>query len=138
MSGNPDQLPQLWNWDYFEIGQLIGCKRLVLCDGILEQWSAIYGPVHDQEHLPMGAVPFLLMRAYAAIVTPRPPGNLHVGQSCTLRELPRMDTELQASAACIHKEIRGERRVVKFEVKICEARSNEPLISGISTMFWAA
>jgi len=79
----------------------------------------------------------LLMRAFLTIVSPRPPGNLHVGQTYSVSRLPPADRPMLASAVCSAKEIRKGRMIAQFGVTLSDMPGIVPMVSGISTIFWA-
>lgn len=86
----------------------------------------------------MSTVPLLLMRAFTTVVVNRPPGNIHVGQVCELFELPKVGTTVDAEVICRQKELKRERRILAFEINLTDPKSRRKLISGLTTIFWAA
>jgi acyl dehydratase len=83
-------------------------------------------------------VSVIVMRAHSAIVSPRPPGNIHVGQRFTVHAPIELGQDLRATVTCREKRISGTRKIVIFSVGIADAASGEPLLEGVNTMFWAA
>lgn len=126
-----------WSFGRFEAGSVIGTAAITFDGDMLQKWEALFGPVASGAALPMGAVPLLIMRAFADVVTPRPAGNLHVAQTCELRLLPAVGQTTVARVSCHSKEMRGERRVVRFDIQVSEADTGTPLFSGLTTIFWA-
>jgi hypothetical protein len=45
---------------------------------------------------------------------------------------------VDAEVICRKKELKRERRVLAFEVNLTDPESQKKLISGLSTIFWAA
>jgi hypothetical protein len=124
-------------FDELREGSLIACGELIVDEESVRGWNKLFDCNATGRRVPMGAVPLILMRAYSDLVAPRPPGNVHVGQSCTLHALPEIGQPLRTSVSCISKERRGDRLLVRFDVQLHNNRS-EPMITGISTMFWGA
>lgn len=122
----------------FESGQHCGRATLSLDKEFSSRLNTLFDAATCDEHMPMSAVPLLLMRAYTTVITDRPPGNIHVGQVCNLVELPKHDAVMEVSVTCAHKEMRKGRRILQFDVTLTDSRTRNLLISGLSTVFWAA
>jgi hypothetical protein len=129
--------PPLWLFSAFEPGLLIGKSELTFDEVMLHQWESLYGPLKSKGMAPLGSVPLLLMRAFATIITPRPAGNLHVGQQCILHRLPKIGAKMLASASCASKEEKHGRKVVQFAVDITDSPGGNLMITGTTTIFWA-
>lgn len=134
---NQPERNQLLTFDRLQEGSLIADGELIVDEESVNGWNRLFACPSAGRRMPMGAVPLVLMKAYAGLVIPRPPGNVHVGQSCTLHELPEIGQPLRTSVSCISKERRGDRLIVRFDVRLHNDRFN-PMITGISTMFWGA
>jgi hypothetical protein len=79
----------------------------------------------------------LLMRAYMRILTPRPPGNIHVRQRLELIAGIVPGEEVTTELECASKELKRERRYVELA---CHAsgKAGRPLFDGRMTIIWAA
>jgi hypothetical protein len=130
--------PVLRVFDTFEIGQHCGRATLALDENFVSRIEKLFGPPLSAGRIHMSVVPLLLMRAFTTIVDNRPPGNLHVGQICELFELPCADTLVDAEVICRNKEIKRDRRILAFEVNLLDPEKRRNLISGLTTIFWAA
>ncbi len=129
---------QPWRFADFEIGREIGWTEMVIDHAFLQHWAVLFGPAEASDQMPMAAVPLLLMRAFTEVVTPRPAGNVHVNQQCELQRLPLVGDPIRARVSCADKQLRSERRVVTFAVQLGSGREDAPLLSGRTTIFWAA
>lgn len=133
--GDEAKLKPILTFDELREGSVFASGELVIDEESVNEWNKLFSCDPNGRRVPMGAVPLVLIRAYSDLVCPRPPGNVHVGQSCTLHELPEIGQSIRTSASCLSKERRGERLIVRFDVSLHNARA-EPMITGISTMFW--
>lgn len=124
------------SYDTFVVGARIGSNTLVFDLEQMQLWQQLYGEAPASRHVPMGAAPLLLMQAFATIVVPRPPGNLHVGQTCTVKRMPDIGKSMSATVDCLHKEKKGERKLVAFATHITDPESGDTLISGVTKVFW--
>lgn len=129
---------EVMTFDRFEAGQPLGAFELTVDDTMLALWEKLYGNrPGDADRLPAAFAPLILMRALLSVVAPRPPGNLHVGQTCDIRAMPRAHQPFVAAVECRAKTLRKERRVVDFLVSVRSTDDGTPLLSGTSTIFWA-
>jgi hypothetical protein len=124
-------------FDVFQPGSCLGSISMSVDRIMLENWIRLYGPRSESNVLPLAFAPLLLMRAMLAIVSPRPPGNIHVGQTYSIHRMPRIGDALTASVWCSEKELRRGRRIVKLQIRLVDPKETMPLVSGCSTMFWA-
>lgn len=138
MSVSPVIDPQERLFDTFEHGQHCGQATLALDKDFTSRLNTLFDTGTQDDRIPMSAVPLLLMRAFTTVVVNRPPGNIHVSQICTLTELPRHDAVLEAEVTCVHKETKKERRILQFNVTLTDSKTSALLMSGVSTIFWAA
>ena len=125
-------------FDRIPLDEQIGATCLMVDKAMLDTWQSLYGKRPEDAPLPLAFAPMLLMRAFLTIVTPRPPGNLHVGQSYRVTGMPCPYRAIFATVHCSAKELHKSRRVVTFIIKLAETDEAAPLVSGTSTMFWAA
>jgi len=79
----------------------------------------------------------MMMRGYLGVVTPRPPGNVHVRQRFVLHAAPCEAEPIRTVVTCLSKEIRRERRHVKLDVRGTGA-DGRAIYTGILNLIWAA
>ena len=127
---------ELWTFEKFEVGALIG-SSLQRVDEFIKSWGSIYGVIDRNGSLPYGAAQLLIMKAYAEVVQPRPPGNIHATQKCRLNSVPVLGRETKVSVSCTAKYIRGNRKVVDFGVEISDAESGLLYAASTLEICWA-
>lgn len=120
----------------FQPGEVMGKARAVLDAAQLEAWRALFPEDDAPGVMPQGMVAVIAMRAYAEVVQPRPPGNIHAAQRFELHRLPCAGETLTTTITCLAKEIRKERRRVTLQMDC--AGSGGPAFRGIMTVLWAA
>lgn len=128
---------EVWSFGRFQPGATIGTSSLVVDHDMLASWSELFGPLPSDSTVPMAAMPLLLMRTFADVVAPRPAGNLHVAQKCEIRQVPTVGQRMSGQVLCGGKEMRGERRVVHFDVTVRAEEDQALLFAGLTTIFWA-
>jgi len=116
--------------------QLMGARTLVLDAATLGAWRALFPDDETGDAMPHGMVAAITMRAYAEILQPRPPGNVHAAQRFDLLRLPRAGERLTTTVTCLAKEMRKGRAWVTFGVETEGAGG--PAFRGRMTMIWAA
>jgi hypothetical protein len=123
-------------YDTFEPGKLIGTRTLTLERDLLDRWFQLFPDDRDGDRMPAGMIAVIYSRAYSDILLPRPPGNVHGAQQFSVAELPSVGDTLVTSLSCASKEMKGERRWVKFS---SETRRDDKtlLFSGVMTTLWA-
>lgn len=126
-----------WTFGKFQPGVLIGSSSQKISEEIIESWTSIYEPLDGREFLPYGIVQLVTMKAYADVVTPRPPGNIHAAQRCHLYELPTTSSALTADVYCIDKYVRRNRNMVDFRVDLKDAQSGRPICQSVLKICWA-
>lgn len=87
--------------------------------------------------MPRAMVTIFMMRTYMAVLSPRPPGNLHVRQRLRLHSSLRIGENLTSVIFCAAKTMKGERRQVDLEVR-GETDEGRQVYSGLITLYWAA
>ena len=137
-NGAPTPDSELWTFGRFEVGTLMGSSKQCIDEGFVESWSLIYGAMNRNGTLPYGVAQFLTMKAYAEVVRPRPPGNIHAAQRCELVGVPLQGRELYAQVYCVAKYERRNRSVVDFQVDIADAASGQLYSKSILEICWAA
>ncbi|NCF74353.1 MAG: hypothetical protein GWP67_12710 [Gammaproteobacteria bacterium] len=128
---------ELWTFEKFEVGALIGSSLQRVDDEFIKSWGSIYGVIDRNGSLPYGAAQLLIMKAYAEVVQPRPPGNIHATQKCRLNSVPVLGRETKVSVSCTAKYIRGNRKVVDFGVEISDAESGLLYAASTLEICWA-
>ena len=122
-------------FETFEPGKTIGSRTLTLDRELLEQWLALFPEDRDGERMPPGMMAAVYSRAYSSILQPRPPGNVHGQQSFMVRKLPKVGDTLVTNLRCESKELKGERRWVRFASET-RCFDGELMFSGLMTTLW--
>lgn len=133
---------QPWLFERLQPGLRIGHHDDRIDAAMLADWQALYGgpdPDAPGAMVPGGLATVLVMRAYLAAVSPRPPGNIH--RLLSVRRaapLPR-GVWLRTTVHCIERELKGDRRLVRFGTA-CHARADGAplLVAGELELLWAA
>lgn len=138
--GDPIAGGSPYRFERLQPGQVIGVHDDCIDAPALARWHAIYGtgPAGATDaSAPSGFAAVLVMRAYLAVVSPRPPGNIHRMLALRLHApLPR-ERPLRCEVSCVDKQVRGERLVARFRVA-CRDADGTPLVDGEIDMLWAA
>lgn len=123
-------------FDTFEPGALIGTRSLTLERDLVERWLRLFPDDRDGERMPAGMTAAVYSRAYSDILLPRPPGNVHGAQRFRIAQLPSIGDTLVTNLRCESKELKGDRRWVRFA---SETRRHDDtlLFSGLMTTLWA-
>ena len=122
-------------WDDFAPGAALGAIEVTLSPDLFAAWARI-DPGAGAEAAPPGLMTALMMRAYTAVVAPRPPGNVHAGQALRILRAPAAGAVLRAEFGCAGKEMRRGRRRVAFSVTMSDAEG--PVLEGELRLVWAA
>lgn len=126
-------------FDDFMPGTRMGETLLVYQSGLADQWEQIFGaPSGDADRAAEGAsiATVMMMRAYMAVVTPRPPGNVHARQQIVLDGVPRLNETVRTQVSCAAKEIRRDRRYVELQVN-ATGDGGRAIYRGRMTLIWA-
>lgn len=124
---------ETWTYDRFEVGQVFGTQFIVIDEPRREMARAIYSddPRGEGETLLVAS----MMKAYIDAIQPRPPGNVHIGQTLAfVGELPS-DGSLEFEVICAGKELRGDTRRVTFGVNARHA--GQLVMAGEILTIWA-
>ncbi|MCC7427388.1 MAG: MaoC family dehydratase [Alphaproteobacteria bacterium] len=116
--------------------QIMGAHELLLDADMFAHWRALFPDDDTGDAMPHGMVAAIVMRAYTAVLHPRPPGNVHAAQHFDLLRLPRLGERLTTRVTCLAKERRKGRGWVTFGTET-EGEAG-PAFSGRMTMIWAA
>lgn len=108
---------------------------------LAQAWQRIFGRAQDgSANGPAEAASIamvLAMRAYLAVVTPRPPGNVHARQQFKLLTRPHPGEQVRTVIACVGKEIKRERFYVDLQARGTGEGGRE-LFDGRMSLIWAA
>ena len=125
-------------WEDFQPGAELGEFTVTFEGAMAEAWQAIFGKTSAGDRAEGASIALAaMMRAYATVVTPRPPGNVHARQRFTLDAVPVRGEPIRTRVSCAAKELKRERRYVDFHVR-ATGTNDRPLYSGILTIIWAA
>jgi acyl dehydratase len=129
---------ELWTYDRFAPGELIGEATLTLDAERFERWRRLFPSAEGATNAPPGLLMALLMEGYMAAIQPRPPGNIHAGQKLTFAGKPLAEGgRVTVSISCNAKELKRERRFVRFGASMRDARGEE-ILAGEMNVIWAA
>jgi len=126
----------VFTFDRLQPGELVGCRSERIERRALTIWNTIYGG-NDGPQVPAGFAAVLVMRAYLAIVSPRPPGNIHRALTVRAHRPLPYDEPLLSAVTCTAKQLRNGRRYVQFTVT-CRAQDGNLCVDGDIDMIWAA
>jgi len=125
-------------FDDFQPGAVIGEAEQTYDAALSERWQRIFGndPADGPaENASLATV--MMMRAYLAVVTPRPPGNVHARQRLSLKSLPRPGETIRNVVSCLTKEMRRGRRYVDLAVT-GQGSDGHVIYDATLTLIWAA
>jgi acyl dehydratase len=126
----------MYLFDTFKPGEEIGRREMALDQAQIDRWVALFPEDRDGARMPPGMMAAVQMRAYSDLLQPRPPGNVHGAQQFRLVRLPSAGDTLVTTLTCQGKELKGERRWVRF-VSDTRGRDGELLFTGVMTTLWA-
>lgn len=124
-------------YDSYTPGAFIGERDYLFDKAALDQWLALFPEDAGGERMPPGMMAVVAIRAYSDILLPRPPGNVHAAQIFTLHRPPRLGARLTTRLSCLSKELKGERRWVRFRSETADA-DGRVAFTGDMTVIWAA
>jgi hypothetical protein len=134
------EVTEAWTYADFQPGHNFGKMSIVLDVDRLAQWDAIYGGGGDSNDparlVPQGLLVTCMMEAYLGLIQPRPPGNIHAGQSIVFgTSHVWLGDTVTITASCMDKTLRKGRGWVIFEVTV--ARGDQTLLRGEIRSIWA-
>lgn len=127
-----------WRHADFEVGTGIGEAEIRLDEDRLALWEKTYGRRPEAGRpVPRGLLVAAMMEGYTRAIQPRPPGNVHAGQTLRFTGAPPAPgAALTLRLSCLWKEVRKGRNWIGFGV---ELREGERLaMTGEITSIWAA
>ncbi|CAN5626251.1 hypothetical protein BH23PSE1_BH23PSE1_02080 [soil metagenome] len=129
---------KVWTFDDFEPGRAIGSAALSLDRERLARWQRLFAAAGAGADAPPGLLVALLMEGYMAALAPRPPGNIHAGQTLRFSGHPLCEGEaFEVAIGCNAKQIKRERRWVHFGATMCNEAGTE-ILAGEMRVIWAA
>ncbi|MBR0681545.1 hypothetical protein GXW74_13700 [Roseomonas eburnea] len=123
-------------YESFTPGQVMGRSEAVLDAAKLQAWQALFPEDDLGGAMPHGMVAAIAMRAYAEVLQPRPPGNVHAAQHFDLLRLPHVGEHLTTTITCLEKEVRKGR--FRVTLGMDTAGTEGPAFRGRMTVLWAA
>ena len=131
-------MAEVLTFDSFRPGASMGRATETIGAQVMDLWRQIYPwDAAPAGELPSGFATVLLMRAYMRILTPRPPGNIHVRQRLELYAGSAPDEAITTEFECVGKELKRERRYVELACR-ASGKAGRPLFDGRMTIIWAA
>ncbi|HYD71130.1 hypothetical protein [Azospirillum sp.] len=124
-------------FDSMPVGAEMGRRELVLDDGLLGRWLRLFPDDADGDRMPAGMMAAVTMRAYAEILQPRPPGNVHGAQQFQVIRLPRLGERLVTALTCAGKELKRDRRWIDFATETT-GTDGGVRFRGRMSILWAA
>lgn len=127
-----------WTHADFAPGETLGEVAVTLDDARLDQWASIYGtrPAPGAP-VPRGLLVAAMMEGYTKAIQPRPPGNVHAGQTLLFAgPVPAPGATLSLRLSCRDKEVRKGRNWVTFAAEL--SGPDGPVMTGEIRSIWAA
>ena len=122
-------------FDRLPVDQLLGTRRYAVDGELLAAWEGFLPPETADAPLPPGLAVALSMRAYIEVTAPRPPGNVHAGQTYRLGRPLRRGDEADVAVRCLGKEERKGRLWARFGTDL--RAGGDAVLLGEMTMIWA-
>ena len=137
----PISRAEAWTFDDFEVGTDLGTVELTLDERRLGLWRQIYGEEHDNGRGDGGVAPGMLvaamMEGYIKAIQPRPPGNIHAGQTLAFTShAVKPGARIALTFSCLAKALVRERRRITFAVRAFD--DGALVMSGEIQSIWAA
>ncbi len=126
----------MYTFDTIPVAQTLGSRELALTDELVDAWLRLFPEDRRDGWMPAGMVAVVSMRAYADVVAPRPPGNVHGAQRFEIVKPPRVGERLVTAVACRDKEVKRERRWVHLSTDTV-GDDGTPRFRGQMTILWA-
>ena len=121
-------------YDDFVPGAVLGEATEAYDPALAAGWQRIFGP-QPADGAAIAVV--MMMRAYLAVVAPRPPGNVHASQGFALAAEPRTGERIRTVVSCLGKEMRRGRRHVELRTE-GTGEGGRPIYTGRMKLIWAA
>ena len=127
----------MYTFDTIPVACTLGSRELTLTEDLMDAWVRLFPEDRTDGRMPAGMVAVVSIRAYADVVAPRPPGNVHGAQRFEIVTPPRLGERLVTVVACQSKEVKGERRWVHLTTDT-DGDDGAPRFRGRMTILWAA
>lgn len=131
-------VPKIWNFAAFEEGQDLGTSILSIDDSKSRLWAEVFDQPYDADRrqLSNSLLVSVMMEGYLRVAQPRPPGNIHAGQTLQLSGRgPRIEEALTVTTRVTKKEERKGRKWLTFESRIVSG--GDTLLTGEILAIWA-
>ena len=131
----PAARAEIWKFDDFEVGADLGTVEVTLDAHRLELWRQIYG--EDGAAVPPGLLVAAMMEGYIKAIQPRPPGNIHAGQTLAFTShAVKPGARIALTISCLAKALVRERRRITCAVRAFD--DGALVMSGEIQSIWAA
>lgn len=127
----------MYSFDALPVATTLGSRDLTLSEDLVNAWLSLFPEDQDDGRMPAGMVAVVAMRAYADVVAPRPPGNVHGAQRFEIVERPRVGERLVTAVSIRDKEVKRDRRWVHLATDTI-GEDGTPRFRGRMTILWAA
>ncbi|HYG85413.1 MAG TPA: hypothetical protein VD978_04075 [Azospirillum sp.] len=127
----------MYTFDNLPVAVTLGSRELTLTEDLMDAWLRLFPEDRNDGRMPAGMVAVVSIRAYADVVAPRPPGNVHGAQRFEIVKPPRIGERLVTAVACRGKEIKRDRRWVHLATDTV-GDDGTPRFRGHMTILWAA
>ncbi len=127
-------MSKVLTFDDFQVGHEIGTREMVVTDDARDHLGKAFPDMGGGD----GRVEMtiaMMMRAYISIISPRPPGNIHAGQTLTLGRLLAPGDRFMARARCIAKERKKGQPWITFGLTLTS--DSEMVVEGEMSFLWA-
>ena len=130
------ETPAVWDFAAFREGQRLGRVEVELDEARLALWSAVFGRPAAPQCLSRSLLVSAMMEGYLKVAQPRPPGNIHAGQTLQLKgPAPKPGQRLSVTTHCKEAYERKGRKWVRFASEV--AGNDGPLLEGEILTIWA-
>ena len=125
-------------FDKVKLGIVLGQSEFRLTDAEVSEWTSLFpSDAAGLPTMPRAMISMVSMRAFMEIMSDRPKGNIHAGQSSLISALPQIGDTLVTRLRCANKILKNERRWITFETDtVCSC--GKALFRGKMKMIWAA
>lgn len=125
-------------FDNIAPGAVLGQSEFRLTLAEVSEWTSLFpSDAVSLPRMPRAMISMVVMRAFMDIMRDRPKGNVHAGQSASIRALPVIGETLVTCLRCLDKAFMSERRWITFETDTTNS-SGQALFKGQMNMLWAA
>ena len=124
-------------FDDLQAGQSFGEAAVLFDEALVAKWVQLFPADADTGlEMPDGMTAVLTIKAYADLVAPRPPGNIHGNQKFKMLKRPCLGETIHTEFLCSAKERRKERNWVSFQTRSRNA-AGDLLFTGEMRVLWA-